>query len=345
MGLLRTLFGWASDAWNAIFGAAQDLKDAAVKLWHYITSVHDLLSWITGVPALDVLSGLTGWVIDQVKAMRAVLAFIQRIAVWIYNHMILPWVKLLLARIDALAKKEAADVRMLIALDIEDLRISEAYTDVQVGIERLARIKDVQAARAYALQLVTALHQTIEHEAASGYTERWHDRLGLAGKIADEIAANNPLVKDLVRAVVSAALDLAAIDNPLARFALGMLLTRLVDHLGVDRVAGDLLAAILGPIISQGRPANLHDVERDTDQRLSALEGQWAGFMAHGGPYVEQAGDDWKDITSPVADVALLAFLGLALADPHAAYRAISDTIVPIVDGTAAGVLNLLKRA
>lgn len=345
MGFLGDLLNWGRSAWNGIFGAAQDVAGALTKLWHYITSVHNLLSWLTGVPVLETVTGLTGFAINVVKTMRVIIAALDRIPAWILAHLVLPWVRYLQKLITQLAAKEARDVRMLIQDDIEGLRLAEAYTDVQVTIERLARIKDVQAARAYALALTVALHQTIEREAASGYTEGWGRRLGLVGKIADEIATKNPVVKGAVGLLVKTALDLASVDDPLLRFALATLLTHVVNALGVDRVAGDLLTAILDPIIGRGKPANLHDVEHDVDERLYQLEAQWAEFMAHGGPEVEQAGDDWKDLTSLAVDAALLGFLGLAIADPRAAYRAISDTIVPVVDGTAAGVLNLLKRA
>lgn len=341
MGFLNDLKNWATDAFKAIFGGVSDVAGALTKLWHYITSVHNLLAWVQGVPVLSDLVNLVQFVSTEIKAYVSVYRALQRIPAWILAHLIMPWVRYLQGLINRLAAKEAADVRMLIADIIEALRIAEAYTDRQVGIERADRIKDVNAARAYALQLVTALHQAVEREASSGYLEDYAKRLGLIGKITDDLAVHNPVIRQLAGVFVRGVLDLAAVDDPVARFALGALLTQVVNRLGVDRVAGDLLGSLLGPLIGRGRPANLHDVMHDIDDRLSALEGNWAEFMADGGPEVEQAGQDWKDLTSPLTDAALLGFFALIVTDPRGAATATSDTIGTVIRDTIGQVHRL----
>lgn len=345
MGFLKTLIGWGRDAWNAVFGAVTDIPGALVKLWHYITSLHDLLSWLTGIPVLDTLKGLVNFAGDMERAYADVIKALARVATWILNHLIMPWVKKLLALIAALDARERADVKRLIADDIEDLRISEAYTDRQVTTERTARIKDVNAARAYALALTQALHKTIEAEAVSGYMADYHDRLGLVGKIADQLAGHDPAVAGLVKLLVSAALDLAAVDDPAARWALGVILTRVVDRLGVDKVTGDLLSALLGPLTGEGKPTGLHDVVRDVSKRLNALEGQWADFMANGGDEVEQAGRLWHSLTSPAADAVILGFFGVAAADPGGWATAIQDSFGRVVEDTLTAAVDLIGKA
>lgn len=345
MGFLRTLIGWGRDAWGAVTGGAADVAGALGKLWHYITSVHNLLSWLAGVPVLDLVSGLTGFATEVERAYVDLYKALARIAVWILNHLIMPWVKKLLALIAALDARERADVKRLIADDIEGLRLAEAYTDRQVTTERIARIKDVAAARAYALALTRALHKTIETEAVSGYTADYHARLGLIGTIADQLAGHDPAVSGLVKLLAKTALDLAAVDDPAARFALGFLITHVVDRLGVDKVVGDLLSALLGPLTGQGKPTGVHDVVRDVSQRLNALEGQWAEFMANGGADVEQAGRLWHSLTSPAADAVILGFFGFAAADPSGWATAIQDSFGRVAEDTLTAAAHLIERA
>lgn len=341
MGFLTDLRNWASDAFRAIFGGVSDLAGALTKLWHYITSVHNLLAWVQGVPVLSDIVNLVNFAGTVWRAYASFYRALVRIPVWILAHLIMPWVRYLQGLIAKLAAKEAADVRMLIADIIEALRVAEAYTDRQVGVERADRIRDVNAARAYALALVTALHQAVEREASSGYLEDYAKRLGLIGKITDDLAAHSPVIRQLTGVFIRGVLDLAAVDDPLIRFTLGALLTQIVNRLGVDRAAGDLLGSLLGPLIGRGRPQNLHDVMHDIDDRLSALEGNWAEFMRDGGPEVEQAGTDWKDLTSPLTDAALLGFFALIVTDPRGAATATTDTIGTVIRDTIGQVHRL----
>lgn len=345
MGLLGSLINWGKSAWSFITGQAGAIADGFSKLWHYITSVHNLLSWITGVPVLDTLSGLVNFARDLVSMNEAILAALARIATWILNHLIMPWVRKILLLIAQLRAKEAADVKMLVADDIEGLRLAEAYTEKLVGIERAARVADVKAARAYALALVRAVHQAIENEAASGYEVDQHERLSVVQRILDDLATRNPAVRGLVATLVRGVIDLAGIENPLARLALGVVLSRIVTQLGVDRAAGDLVSRLLGPLIADNHPKDLHDVIKDICDRLTGLEDQWADFMVHGGPGVMAAGDDWKRITGLVADGAMLVMFAQMTTDPTGWAREVASTLGAVANDAIIGTEQLIRRA
>lgn len=345
MGFFDTLVGWAKDAWNAITGIPGDIAGLVEKLWHFINSVHDLFTWLANVPSLDLFKGLVNFARDVGIAYTALVNMGRRVGPWIWDHWIGPWVRYLERQIATLAAKEQRDVRMLIADDQEGLREAEAYTEKLTGIEHAAMLRDVAAARAYAAQLVKALHQAVEAEAASGYSGGQHTRITTITGLLGEIAARNPAVKALVSTLVKDALDLAGVENPLLRLAISLVLKEVISKTGVDAAIGDLVGSLLGSAAAEGHPKTLHDVIAALDRRLSAVEGQWAGFMADGGPEVIQAGRDWKSITGLAGDAAILATFGLAVTDPHAWATGISDTLGVVTGDTIKAVSALIRHA
>lgn len=345
MGFLRTVLGWAQGAWSALFGAGGNPVDALQKLWHFIGSVHDLFTWLAGGPALSLFGQLVRLVNIIDHAVAELVAMGRRIRGWILAHDILPWVRFLAAIIGRNALKEDADVRALYAEDARDLLISAAYTERLFQLEHRDMLADVAAARAYALQLDRALHQAIEAEAASGYGGGLHGRLGVIAGLLDDLATHNPVIKGLVGDLVKAVLDLAGVENPVARLALSLLLKEVIGKLGVDKVAGDLVGELVGAITGEAHPKTLHDVIAAIDKRLSVLEGQWAEFMKHGGPEVEQAGDDWKALTGVIADSAILATFALSVADPQAWATGVNDTLGVVTAESIRAVTALIHHA
>ena len=195
------------------------------------------------------------------------------------------------------------------------------------------------------LKAVAACLATVQTEAASGYKAGNRQRVSAITRITDDLASRNPVLRDLLSRTVTALLDLLAIDDPLLRLALSVLLKQVISRLGVDRVAGDLLASLIGPLAAGRDPRNLHDVADDLAARVSALEGAWARYMADGGPELDQAGRQWKELASWEMDAALLAFFGLAVADPGAWARDVADTAGTLADDTIRAVSGLIRRA
>lgn len=220
----------------------------------------------------------------------------------------------------------------------------EAYTRQQVKAEAIIREQRIRAAERLAAQLDRALHQAIEHEAASGYARSLGGRLGLLSRITSLLAADNPLMRGLLKRIETGLLDLASIDSAPARLLLGFLIKRVLVRLGLDKAVGDLLDRLAGPILRDPRPKDLAGVIYDIGERLGALETQWADFFDNGGSEIEQAGREWKATTSAVTDIALLAFFGQQVIAPATWAREVSDVLGPVVTGTMTGIADHLRK-
>jgi len=184
----------------------------------------------------------------------------------------------------------------------------------------------------------------VQKEAASGYNAGTPDRKSTITRLLDDLAVTSPAVKGLVSDLIGLVIDVDTIDNPLARFIIQKLLAQVINRLGVERVIGDLLQRLIGPLAGQPKATGLYEVTRDVARRLAALEAQQADFMVNGGPEVEQAGRQWKDLASIATDAGLLAFLALAVADPEAWATGITDTAGPVANGAMTGLAGLLGR-
>jgi len=227
---------------------------------------------------------------------------------------------------------------------VRDLTYLWHQTVLIVSIEARRRQRAVQHAEAQARLEVKALHQLIERQAARAYVPSWNQHLSEAARVADLVAVYNPALRGLVSDVTQGLLDLAAVDDPVARLALGFVIKHIIDRLGIDHVVGDLLQRLAAPILGQPKPRDLGMVIKDLGDRLGALESQWADFMKHGGPEVEQAGDEWRDLASPLVNVSLLALFGLAYADPSAWARDVSGTVGKLVSDTLLAAAGLIKK-
>ncbi len=344
MGFLQSLGRLASDAWHFLTGLGGDIGNALAAVWRFAASIAALLDHLISAVLRGTIGGLLTWNFYLLGAIEKLVGAVERIGDWIWFHFIAPvktWVRGLVAAL------KAWTVRQLAAQRAEYWGLYHralAYAAKLVAAERAARIADVQAARRYALALVVALHAAIESEAATGYNSGRRARAGVAGKILDDLAVRNPVIRALTGRLITLILDLAAVDNPVARVVVGVLLRQLINRLGVDRVAGNLLARILGSLTGHGEPKSLHDVTRDIDERLTGLEDQWAEFMTDGGPEVMQAGKEWKAETGVLADLAMLGFFALAVHNPAGWARDVSATAGTAVNDTIIGVTHLIRR-
>ena len=342
--ILKTLGQLAKDAFGFITGGSANPLNGLLALWRYVTGEHNVLAWLVGGPQLRfVLAALYNMSVLHL-AVDAISGALHLLARWILATWILPIRDDLIRRIAALKAWAVLTFALTRALIEIRYQAALAYTRMLVGQERDHRLKDDQLEHAAMLKQVAAALATVQREAATGYDSTLHERLGVVGKILDEIAVHDPLVKQIVRDTVTAVFDLETIDNPILRFTIGHLLTSLINKLSVDKVIGDLLERLIGTLTGHGRATSLQDVTRDIGQRLNASEDQWADFMKHGGAEVEQAGDQWQHLTSLGVDIAITAFFGLAVAEPAVWAKGISATIGVAADDTLKGVVNLVRK-
>ena len=343
--ILKTLGQMAKDAFGFITGSSANPLNALLALWRYVTSEHNVLAWLVGGPQLKfVLAALYNMSVLHL-AVDAVSGALHALARWILATWILPIRDDLIRRIAALKAWAVLTFALTRALIEIRYQAALAYTRMLVGQERDQRIKGDQLEHAAMLKEVAAALATVQRQAITGYDATRHERLGVVGKILDELATHDPLVQQIVKDMVTAVFDLETIDNPILRFTIGKLLNSLIAKLSVDKVIGDLISRLLGSLTGHGRPQGLSDVTRDIGQRLNALEDQWADFMHHGGADVEQAGDQWAALTTLGFDAALLAFLGLAVADPQAWATGVHDAVSVPAHATMSAVRALVKRA
>lgn len=345
MNIFATIGNWARSAWGTITGLPGDVSKSISAIWHYVTSVHNTLSWLFGNPLLHYIGRMLydisifhAWVLEAQLAQR-------RIAIWIWTDYVKPVRDWLNGRINALRAWAQAQLSILLRTVIRLYLASLAYTRDQVAAERSARIRADQAEHAAMVKAVRAALATVQRQASSGYNAGLRERLGVVGQLLNTIADHNPVVKETVTLLVKAVFDLETIDNPAARLLIGKLLSEVIARAGVDRVIGDLIGRLLGPLEGGVRPADLYHVELDVARRLTGLETDWADFMASGGPEVEQAGREWRDITGVATDVALLGFLTLAVTDPQAWATGIADTAGVTGNAAMNAIVGLVSRA
>jgi hypothetical protein len=193
------------------------------------------------------------------------------------------------------------------------------------------------------MRQIKALHQTVEAEAASGWRLGYPDRTDAIGKVVDYLANHDPAVKALVGRVATGVVDLAGAEDPIARIVLAKLISILIGRLGVDKLAGGMLGELLAPLLGNPHPRNLHDVIAAIGQDIGASQAEWAQFYANGGSQVEQAGTEWRNLTSPAADIAMVGFFALAATEPAIWAATLQDTIGTLATDTIDGVAGLLK--
>lgn len=342
--IFKTLGQLAKDAFGFITGGSGNPLNALTGLWRYITGVHNLLAWLVGGPQLKyVLAALYNMSVLHL-AVDAVSGALHLLARWILATWILPIRDDLIRRIAALRAWATLTFELTRALIELRYQAALAYTRALVGAERDQRLKGDQLEHAAMLREVAAALATVQRQAATGYNDQLHQRLGIVGKLLDELAIHDPLVKTVVKDLVTAVFDLETIDDPVLRFAIGKLLNTLVAKLSVDKVIGDLIERLIADVTGQARARGLQDVTSDIGKRLNALEDQWAAFFHHGGADLEQAGDQWQNLASLGVDAAIVAFFGFAIADPSGWATSVHDAVSVPAHATLKAVSGLVHR-
>lgn len=177
--------------------------------------------------------------------------------------------------------------------------LRQALWSLEAAVWRLQHV--------YIPQVITYIFQTINMEAATGYQSTAQDRKSTIQKAASDIVSDLPIIKSIVGRIVGLALDLIEIDQPELRLLLGFVLKELINHLGVEQAAGAALSALVGPILGEAPPRNLHD----TIARLGQDNNANANWITdYGQPMVSDLAADER--IGQVAGEALAGALGVA---------------------------------
>lgn len=324
---------FAGGIWNSILGIGGKAGDAFGDIWRLVKKSALGVEYIFTHPVNDVLNAAAATAALLTGNMKAFYNALHRFEGFYTHKHVTP----LKQRIDNELAALRARIAYLIAQLYQYINVNMArtkrYAWALVHHERVVRRHEIRLQQAYTQRHVRWALGVVQKEAASAYRIDMPDRVNTITGLADHIITRDPLVRALVGRIVHGILDLAEVDDPILRITLGFVVKEVINRLGIDKAMGGLLDDLLAPILGQPQPRNLHEVIVSVSQRLDKLEGQWAQFMADGGPQVLQAGSEWRDITSLLMDAGLAAFFGLMVADPAGWARETSDVLSPVVGG------------
>lgn len=339
-----TPWKWARDSWDSIFGFIGDPAQAARNTFRQLSTFAQAIDYTLSHPFTQVMNEISYWSAFVTGNQNAANAAYARLEGHVAATMISPlrgWVAKQLA---ALRIRITYVVGMLRAELVAEIRKTHRWVERLMRSEAFHRRQGDRRERALMLARVKWAMQTINRSAASGYAMGSKDRGDLIRSLAGDIVTANPVERELIDRIVSGALDVAELDDPLARLALSTLLPRITRDLGIDAVAGAALRDLLLPVLDHGIPRNLHDAIAALAERTTALEQQWATFYKDGGSDILQAGQDWKGITAITTDAVFLAFFGQQIADPAGWAREITDTVGVVITDAISEIAKVLGK-
>lgn len=312
-------------------------------IWHWVDGVASGIGHFIGGAVTDAIKAIAAHLENVVSAFQDEIDALGRVIFWWERalwHTVQSWITRKIAIVRA---QERADFRYLVRLIYVATRTVLALAYNAVHVERHERKVAVGCAEARARAQVKALHHVIEREAASGYRVDSTERASIITRLLDFAVSRNPAVRDLVKVISGGLLDLLEIDDPPLRFLLGFLIKHVIDKLGIDKAVGVLIDDLMAPLLGSKVPRDLHDTIMALCGRVLAMEKQWAQFFTDGGAQVEQAGTDWRNITSIASSVAILAFTVQAVADPTGWAREVNDVVGRPVNDLVAKAEHLFK--
>lgn len=296
-------------------------------IWHWISGVASGIGHLIGGPISGALKTVQVALKNLVDAYREFISAVGRAVFYVEYRLIKALRDWIISKLKQIEAKEARDVRFLAGLIYSTTQYVLVTSIRYIKAERTAREHAVGLAEQRARREARAVHHAIEAEAESGYRVERDGRTAIILRLLDFAVARDPLLKDVVGTITGGLLDLATIDDPVARLLIGFLIKHVIKRLGVDKALGVLIQDLARPLLGNPKPRNLHDVIMDVSGRILALEAQQATFMEDGGSQVLQAGKDWRDITGVIGNTAILAFTVQAVTDPDLWAQEISRTI------------------
>lgn len=250
---------------------------------------------------------------------------------------------------DAAAIALEAQVRALADAFLRTQEQADIATEAaarQAG-DALTRAQDAAALAALNAQLSAQINTVLKYaqsipglvdqRAAAGYDPTLRARGNLVTKLLDTVVAHDPAVAGLVSNLAKFAIDLAGIDDPIAKIAAQLVLKQVIDRLGLDTALQAMLGDLLGGILGGGQPKTLTDIMGDIGNRLDSLESGQAELS----PLAPEA-DQLHEMGTLLFDAALLGYFVAAVADPVATANDTVDVFAPITGPLLAPVRSLL---
>lgn len=365
VNLLMKWFSHPPDAWMNWVDAS--IHQIIRNMWQiYILLTNDIANFSYYVGSFSKASRERDEWIAFVRIPHAVkiaelYAFLQAHAVRVYD-----------AKQRAILKKQLTDLIVRTALilaaaiqkEVHDRKVAignlrsylTAYINqiafalaLKIQQETQERKAAITAVRLYIAQQVTLLMQAINaiipavnKAASAGYNSHRADQGAAFTRILDDIATDNPIVKDLVSDLSGIVLDLVEVDDPLIRLAGGAILSQIIDRLGVDKLAGGLADDLISEFLGGGKPNTLQDVTASVASRLLGLEAQWQQFYANGGDDLENLGTQMRTSAGLVFTATMGGFLAAAVEDPAGAASATDAVIGPAAKAIIGPIFDAL---
>jgi hypothetical protein len=179
--------------------------------------------------------------------------------------------------------QDVFDLAAAIELEVQNRRAAIARVRVYIGQQVTLLTSKINA-------IIPAINKA----AVAGYNSVRPQQSSLLDTALTDLATDNPAVKDLVSGLVKILLDLASVDDPVERIAGQLLLSQIIDRLGVDKLAGTLVNNLVSEFLGTGTPTTLQQVEASVATRLANLESQWQQFYANGGDDIENLGNQMR---------------------------------------------------
>ena len=224
-----------------------------------------------------------------------------------------------------------------LAQEAQQRGIGDADSRQQAAAGIKALDDQLTAQIANVLKYAQSIPGTIDNRAAAGYDPTLKGRADLVSRLLDTVVAHDPAVAGLVSNLARFAVDLAGIDDPVAKIAAQLVLKQVIDRLGLNTALQQILGDLLGSIIGGGQPKTLTDIMGDVGNRLDALERGQAELS----PLAPEA-DDLHEMGTLIFDAALLGYFAAAVADPKATADDTVAVFAPVTDPLLAPVRALL---
>lgn len=247
-----------------------------------------------------------------------------------------------------IANRKAA-ITALRAFLLQQINIVYRLLSAAINQERQERIKAIADLRAWAVQQFDTLWKyarsilpTVDKEAAGAYDGTLQDQANGLSRLVDDLAADNPVMRDIVGKLAGLILDLISVDDPAARILGQLLLRQVIDRLGVDKLAGGLADDLLSVFLGGGKPKTLADVMTQIGDRLNVGESQWSQFYANGGDDLENLGTQMRKSAAPVFTLAMAGYFAACVIDPQGTAAVTDATVTPAAGAIVRPLLAVL---
>lgn len=201
---------------------------------------------------------------------------------------------------------------------IEGVNNTREQDAARSAAETNARIEAINNTREQTAAGIKALGKWVDDSAAkNGYDPTLKGiATGMAGTLRG-LLGNEHVDQAAVNLAIKLLVDLATVDVPLLRPEIERIVRGFLTVTGIDKDLAGILGSQLNALLGWNAPAGLADTTREIGLRLNALESAVGGVTATIEPLKPES-DALREIDSLAFNVALLSYLGAAIAEPVA---------------------------